>query len=412
MGIREMGKLAERLNRGSRKDRRVGLCPTRGGIREALQDALDAIGGIGRYVKPGDTVFIKPNLTGDRDPSTGAVTNPEVTRALIEIVQEKNPTAILAGDSPSWGFDAETVYEVTGMKAVASQTGCTLVNLDRDKQVECRVESGRRLRKVRIACSILEADKLINVPVMKTHMQCVVTLGLKNMKGILPRKNKTRLHDLEPWEDYSGLDTGVADLHRLIRPDLTIIDGTIGMEGRGPFDGDPVRMDLLVAGEDAVGVDAVCAAIMGFDPAEIPTIRLCAQDDGVRLGKQQVLGATIESVRRPFLPCPTEVYAGENVQIFTGKVCSGCLATLNTAIHRLMKTGDLDELGGLGIAVGKGVNTVPGCERLVYVGKCATSGERLQRTKERWSIGGCPPTGWRIVEALREMASTAKKGGN
>jgi len=395
--------MQRKLNQSKRADPRVAIIKTDIGIKEAIRECLNRIGGIGKFINKGETVFVKPNLTGDRDPLTAAVTSPEVIKALIEIIFEQSPQKVLLGDSPSWGFDSEKVYDITGVRKVAEDTGSTLVNLDKDKRIECVIDHGERLRKTRVAKTILDCDKLINVPVMKTHMQCVVSLGLKNMKGILPLRWKAKVHDLEPKNGYSGLDIGITDLHKLIRPDLTVVDGTLGMEGRGPFDGDPVKMDLIISGEDAVLVDAVCASIMGFNPQEIPTIKLCAEYDSLNLNESQIIGLSINEIKRPFIPCPTEVYAGENIKVITGAVCTGCLATLNTAIHRLMKTDELEDFSNLIVTIGKNPNIPSDVERVLCLGKCAVEGELLQTIKEFHTVKGCPPTGWRIIEGIKKF---------
>jgi uncharacterized protein (DUF362 family) len=396
-------KMPKGLNQSKKADPKVAITKTDIGIKKAVRESLDRIGGIDKFIKKGETVFVKPNLTGDRDPSTAAVTNPEVTKALIEIIYDRNPKEVLLGDSPSWGFDSEKVYDITGVRKVAEETGCTLVNLDKDKRIECVIDHGERLKKTQVAKTILDCDKLINVPVMKTHMQCVVSLGLKNMKGILPLRWKAKVHDLEPKNGCSGLNIGIADLHKLIRPDLTVVDGTVGMEGRGPFDGDPVKMDLIISGEDAVLVDSVCATIMGFDPGEIPAIKSCAEHDAIDWKSYQIVGLPIDEVKRSFKPCPTEVYAGENIKVITGVVCTGCLATLNTAIHRLMKKDELEDVRNLIIAIGKDPKIPLGAERVLYLGKCAVEGELLQTVKELHSVKGCPPTGWGIIEGVKKF---------
>ncbi len=398
-----MGKILEKLNRVVTRDLRVAIAKTDIGIKEARKKSLEGIGGLGKFIREGETIFLKPNLTGDREPSTGAVTNPEVIKALIELIYEKKPKKVILGDSPSWGFNAEKVYEVTGARRVAEETGCTLINLDQDEKIDCMIPKAWRLKKIKVAKTLLDCDKLINVPVMKTHMQCVVSLGLKNMKGIMPLKIKTKLHALEPKKEYSGLDVGIADLHRLIQPDLTIVDGTIGMEGRGPFDGEPIRMDLIIAGEDAVLVDAVCATIMGFDPEKIPSFRLCAGVDSIRLRDYQIVGPAIDWIKRTFKPCPADVYSGENLRVFTGEACSGCLATLNTAIHRLTKSDDLKNVKKLAIGVGKNPKIPFGADKVLNVGKCATMAQLLRTGKKVNIVKGCPPTGWRIVQAIKDF---------
>ena len=391
------------LNQQGKKNPEIAIVKTYGGIKEALREALDRIGGISKYVQKGERVFVKPNLTGDREPSTGAVTQPEVIQALIEIVYEQGPREVLLGDSPSWGFETERVYEITGAKRVAKETGCTLVNLDKGKNASCIIPQASRLPQVRVARTILDCDKLINVPVMKTHMQTVVSLGLKNMKGILPSKWKTRVHDLEPGEGYPGLDMGIADLHRLIQPDLTIVDATVAMEGRGPFDGDPVQMNTIVAGEDAVLVDAVSASLMGFDPVMIPSIRLCAQNDGIDLKGYRLVGLAIDGVRRAFQPSPTEVYGGENIEVITGVVCTGCLATLNTAMHRLLKGQNIENIPHLVIGVGRNPRIPPHTEKVLLVGTCAIPRVKPYAFPRVEVVQGCPPTGWKIMEGVNSF---------
>ena len=120
--------MAIRKDLSARRDNRVAITKTDIGIKEAIRVSLDRIGGISHFIKPNESVFIKPNLTGDRDPSTGAVTNPDVLKALIEIVYEQGPSEVFLGDSPSWGFDSEKTDDVTGVRKVAEETGLILVS--------------------------------------------------------------------------------------------------------------------------------------------------------------------------------------------------------------------------------------------------------------------------------------------
>ena len=394
--------MPKKINDSMKADPRVAIIKTDIGIKKAIKESLNRIGGLDRFIKKGETVFVKPNLGANISPSTGAVTNPEVSKALIEIIWEQKPGRVLLGDSPAWGIDSETVYDTTGARQVAEETGCTLVNLDKDEKIECTIPNGERLKKIMVAKTILDCDKLINVPVMKTHVACIVSLGLKNMKGVLPLKLKTSLHHLDPKNGYSGLETGVADLHRLIQPNLTVVDGTTGMEGFGPLDGDPVNMDLIISGENAVFVDAVCAAVMGFDPKEIPTIKLCAENDSINLEDYQLVGLSIKEVKRPFKPCPTEICAGKNVKVSIGLACTGCLAALNTALYRLLKTNRLENVRDLLICVGKNPEIPFEAERVLYMGKCAVESQLSQTSKEAYFVKGCPPVPMKIVQHIME----------
>jgi uncharacterized protein (DUF362 family) len=390
-------------DRKRKKDATVAISKTDVGIKAAVKEAIDAIGGMSKFIRKGESVFIKPNLTGDRDPSTAAVTNPEVVKALIELVYEQAPGKVFLGDSPSWGFDAEKTYDVTGARKVAQETGCTLVNLDKSKTVECTIPGAMRLKKIRVAKPVLDCDKIINVPVMKTHMQTIISAGLKNMKGTLPKRWKTRLHHLEGMNGYSGLEAGVADLHKLISPALTVVDGTLAMEGRGPFDGDPVKMDIIIAGENEVLVDAVCATVMGFDPVAIPVIKLCAEVDGISPMDYVAVGVPIAKVKKRFKPCPTEIYTGKNLRVMPGVVCTGCLATLNTAIHRAEARNYLENLENLCIGVGKNPPIPSDTEQVLYIGQCAREGQLLQSANKLETVKGCPPTGWLILEGMQKF---------
>jgi uncharacterized protein (DUF362 family) len=402
-GLKREVRMTKKISHPGKGDRKVALMRTHMGIKEAIRESIDKIGGLGKFIKEGDTVFVKPNLIGPRDASTGAVTNPQVAKALVEIVYECRPKEILLGDSTPSAFDAEEIYDITGIKRVAEETGCTLVNLDKDKRIECIIPNAWGLKKTKVAKTILDCKKLINVPVMKTHMQSIISLGLKNMMGIVPLQWKTKLHDLKPRNGYSGVDIGIADLHRLIRPDLTVVDGITGMEGRGPLDGDPVKMDLIVSGANSVLVDAVCATIMGFDPEKIPSISLCARNDSIDLGGYQIVGLTIDSAIRPFKPCPTDVYVGENVKVLTGIACAGCLATLNIAIHRLKEEAELGNIHNLLIGIGKGPKIPNDAERVLCIGRCGITAKLPKTAREVDVVKGCPPTGIRMVEGIKKF---------
>ena len=125
---------------------------------------------------------------------------------------------------------------------------------------------------------IVTESAVISAAKMKTHMATKVTLGMKNMFGLLPDKFKVKFH-------AKGISKVIVDINTVIKPALTVIDGFVAMEGRGPTDGTPVKMDLIIAGKDVVATDATAARVMGFDPAEISHIRTAAQK-GLRKHRQ------------------------------------------------------------------------------------------------------------------------------
>ena len=128
---------------------------------------------------------------------------------------------------------------------------------------------------------------------MKTHMATKVTLGMKNMFGMLPDKMKAKYH-------AKGISKVIVDINTVIKPPLTVIDGFVAMEGRGPTDGTPVKMDLIIAGKDAVATDATGARVMGLDPQEISHIRRAGEKGIGNIDNIEIVGSKLEDVRKVF----------------------------------------------------------------------------------------------------------------
>jgi uncharacterized protein (DUF362 family) len=124
-------------------------------------------------------------------------------------------------------------------------------------------------------------------------MATKVTLGMKNMFGLLPDKFKFKYH-------ANGISKVIVDINTVIKPALTVIDGFVGMEGRGPTDGTPVKMDLIIAGKDVVATDATAARAIGFDPHEISHIRTASQKGLGNIDNIEILGVRLEDVMRVF----------------------------------------------------------------------------------------------------------------
>ena len=128
---------------------------------------------------------------------------------------------------------------------------------------------------------------------MKTHSETGVTLGLKNMFGILPQKFKGRFH-------MKGMHKVITDINSVVKPAFTVIDGFIGMEGRGPVNGTPIKMDTIIAGEDPVATDAVGATVMGFNPEDIGHLKMSHEKGIGSLSDYTVVGDGVNAVKRNF----------------------------------------------------------------------------------------------------------------
>ncbi len=258
-----------------------------------VRRALELLGGMGRFVSRGERVLVKPNICAAKDSDSGAVTDPELVAEVCRLAAAQG-AEVVVGESPIHPFRSSRVFPRAGYGDFRERYGFPLLDLDSEERVEIRIPGGVAVRHEVVARPVLECDALINMPVMKTHLQTVVSLGLKNLKGVVPTRDKLIIH-------LNGLDQGIVDLNTVIRSRLVVVDGLVGMEGAlGPTNGRPVRLGAIVAGDNVVEVDAACARIMGADPWRIPHIRMAAERGLGRLDGFEVLGDGIQSVRRDF----------------------------------------------------------------------------------------------------------------
>jgi uncharacterized protein (DUF362 family)/NAD-dependent dihydropyrimidine dehydrogenase PreA subunit len=254
---------------------------------------LTLLGGLDRFVKKGDRVLIKPNVCAPRSSQSGAVTDPELTVSLCRLVADCGGRPFVA-ESPIYPFPAKAAFRMGGYSDFSKKYGFPIVDVDSDKEVTIRIPQGAVLREEVVSKRALEADVIINVPVMKNHVHTTVTLGLKNAKGLIPRRNKHIIH-------LKGLDEGIVDLNTVIRSTLVVVDAIVGMEGMlSPLNGRPKRMDLIVAGDNVVETDAVCCRIMGLDPLSVRHVYLAEKRGLGNTGGIEILGEAIETVRSPF----------------------------------------------------------------------------------------------------------------
>ena len=263
-------------------------------IENNVARLFEMAGGIGRYVDRDDRVLIKPNFIAPRKSSTGATTNLTVIEGIIKCVLGAGAVPII-GEGVPYAFDADETFRRLGVDRLAEKYHIDLVNLDKYPSRIVEICDGLILKEVVISNFVFEVDKIINVPIMKTHTQTTVTLGMKNLKGCIPGKEKLHLHN-------SGLHKGIVDLNTVIKPTFTIIDGIVAMEGKGPTNGDPKRMNLLLGSSDILALEIIGAKIMGFDPYSISHIRLSQRKDigEYDLKKINVRGEAVKDVRDKF----------------------------------------------------------------------------------------------------------------
>ena len=236
--------------------------------RDTVERAFDA------FPLPiaGKTILLKPNILGAVEPERHVCTHPAVVRAVIEAVQRRGAGRILVGDNSgmrAYGSN-EQAARTAGILEVAGER---FVNLG-TSPVATRVESTFADR-LAFSREVLEADLLINLPKMKTHLATGITGAVKNTFGHLVGGEKTRLHrEARGPENFAR---AVVDVFRVRPPDLSILDAVVAMEGQGPSGGRPRKVGRILASDNAVALDGVMAAMMGLAPRRIPLLRIAEE---------------------------------------------------------------------------------------------------------------------------------------
>jgi uncharacterized protein (DUF362 family) len=255
---------------------------------------VELAGGFQEIAKDHNRVLIKVNFISIKTYETGVTTDPLVVEGLIRKAREVFDQVFVVESDASM-TSADKACEVTGMKDVCERSEVEFLNLRKEKdRIRLQIPDGETLEEIEVPRIVVESA-IIDAAKLKTHSVTGVSLGMKNMFGLLPEKMKFKYH-------LKNISKVVVDINTVLKPHFTIIDGFYALQGPGPTSGIPVKMDLLIAGKDAVAVDATACRVMSIDPAQIYHIRR-AHEKGlgeIDEAKIDVVGSRIEDVRRRF----------------------------------------------------------------------------------------------------------------
>lgn len=338
-----------------------------------------------RITKKEARIGIKPNLVSPTEASYGATTHPEIIAGILEYLQERGyrNLTILEG---SWvGDKTEEAFSVCGYRELAKRYGAELLDMQKDKGVECDC-AGMNLS---ICSSVKKLDFLINVPVLKGHCQTKITCALKNMKGLIPNKEKRRFHSM-------GLHKPIAHLNAGIHQDFIVVDnicGDLDFEDGG----NPVVMDRILAAADPVLCDAYVCQLLDYETEEVPYIKL-AEELGVGSAdfSKAVLRVCNEQTREIVSPASRKVVEVQDA-VEEVESCSACYGYLIPALWKLKEEGLLEKLDTR-ICIGQG-----------YRGKTGVLGIGNCTRRFDCSLKGCPPTEEEAYHFLKNYIETAQK---
>ncbi|MDZ4655670.1 MAG: DUF362 domain-containing protein [Coriobacteriia bacterium] len=233
----------------------------------AVGRALVLLGGPGRFAQPGEQVLLKPNLLVASKPDDAVTTHPAVFEAVIRHLQTTGAT-LTYGDSPAFGR-AEGVARRGGLADVAERHGVAFRGFTEGRQVS--FPDGGLIKQFTLAGPVLDADGIVSLSKLKTHGLTRITGAVKNQFGCIPGMLKGEFHARMP--DVERFSQMLVDLTAAVAPRLFVMDGILAMEGNGPRGGDLRWMNVIIASEDPIALDATVCAMIRLDPQLVPTIR-------------------------------------------------------------------------------------------------------------------------------------------
>ncbi|MBN1579953.1 MAG: DUF362 domain-containing protein [Anaerolineae bacterium] len=270
----------------------------------ALKRGTDLLGGLARFVRPGEQILLKPNILAAEGPDKAVTTHPSVLAGCVRLLQEGG-AGVQFGDSP--GLDRPTLAaKRSGLQEAGLQSGAKIGGFATSKPMSNT--GGALVSSFPVAEAVHNCDGIINLPKMKTHQLTRITGAVKNLFGCISGKRKATYHVQFP--DVTDFSRLLVELNLTLRPRLHVLDGIVAMEGNGPRSGAPKAMGVLILSEDPVAVDATFCRLVDMNPEFVPTTIVGGE---MGLGRYQVheieymgdttldvcLDRTFKAIRKP-----------------------------------------------------------------------------------------------------------------
>jgi len=366
--------------------------PTDEQVYGIVKESIDLIGGIKAYVKKGDTVALKPNIVTGKLSGPGVTTDKRVVGAVIKLCIEAGASRVLVVEGADYSSKTSEAFELSGVKAVAEGLGAEMVDVDTSPLVKVKVTDPLLIDEMDISKAFMDADIRINMPVMKTHDQLDVTLGVKNLKGVIPKYSKRDFHKI-------GVVKGILDLNKAVPVDLTVLDAIVAMEGLGPAVGPKVQLNTIISSADIYALDKVASKIMGFELTELDYLVQADENGLTDLNEDiEVIGEPVEAFTYRFERAPTGLDFAEGVTVITKGACSACHGTIHSVFYDLEQKDKMDGIRNLTIVVGKHAEVPEDLvNRPVILGIC----QEWNRDRGCYAQG-CPPNNSLLVAAINE----------
>lgn len=357
-------------------------------VQASVTKVFDLLGGVTNLIKKGETVILKPNAGHAEGPETAVCTSPEVVRAVIREVKKAQPFKIIVGESAAIGCDTLECFEVSGIADVAREEGVELYDIKRDTDLINVAVRGYRsnIKKCKIPRTLLEADHIINLPIMKAHASMVFSCALKNIKGTVQDQVHHTMHQ-------QNLTMAMMDVWWAVRPDINIVDAINVASGFSPHTPTPLGVGIIMGSKDPVALDLIACDVVGIDTNQVDYFR-AADEAGLGTTNRdeiEVIGEKVEDVyKKMWIP-----YLGDmskrwpEYDLHCEGACSSCQALLALNMETLKALGVYEELSDCTVVVGpnKGFELPDKPKNKIFLhGNCT----KRFADKGMW-IPGCPP---------------------
>jgi len=376
-------------------------------VRSAIEQACD----FASLLRPGATVLIKPNVFAPLP--APATTDPRVVAAVVKLCRQAGAERIIVGEGRSISTaryrlgqnSTRACFQASGIAQALADSNAELLPLEEDDFCEVALPEGEILRTARVPLTVLEADVILNLPVLKMHGLTLATLAIKNLHGLVCDEDKLFSHSYR----QKRLARKLVDIIGVRRPDLNLVDGLSGMErDQSPPAGRPVEMGIVIAGRDIVAVDAVGSAAMGLRPMAVDTTRI-AHRRGLgegRLEEIEIRGEPLGEIARPF--AKPEIRISEErfpgLRLIAGNYCRACEYYVCRGLEALAAEGLLSPTRPLALVMGRNPPTPARLEgRAILVGDCCLQSGSVKPLRNHLQLKGqlaflwaCPPMQFRL----------------
>lgn len=387
---------------------------------DSVRKAIELSRGLD-HLPPNPKVFIKPNIAywtrAVPFPKWGVVTTSRVVEDMVVLLKERGVDDITIGEGmvtmdPK---DRETpahAFETLGYSVLRKRYGVKYINVFERPFEKVDLGAGVVLN---FNTDILDSDFVVNLPVLKTHAQAVVSLGIKNLKGMIDINSRKKCHSADPVRNLNYM---IARLANKLPPSFTLLDGIYTIE-RGPaYDGRARRSNILVASSDILSADMVGAKVLGYDPSEIPHLVHAAQDRGRPLDFSDVeaVGEKIEEVashheyafaynEEGTLPGGMEKMGikGLSYPEYDLSICTHCSGLTGVILFAIAQAWKGEAWDNVEVLTGKAMKPTPGKKKTILIGKCMYQANKHNPDiREMLAVKGCPPSPKAVVKALHQ----------